>query len=147
ALSENMIWTAERVDIPWKVGRSRQLGLFDCLRYKRKIPYNQLGTGEFAFASRALWHKIRGYDETMVRHRLGCDVRGVAQMLWHGATSQKAGHVFHLEHPTSCTESAVAELSHGETAPLDNIPYQNPASWGLADRREFEVAERVWRLE
>src|SRR5215510_842174 len=54
-LDPNVAWTAERVDIAWQEDTQRELGLVDSLRYRRAIPYHQLGTGEFILASRNLW--------------------------------------------------------------------------------------------
>jgi len=144
-LDPAVAWTAERVDISWREDQQDEIALWDSLRYRRLIPYGQLGTGEFCLAARDLWHEIRGYDELMVKHRIGCDVRGTAQMLAHGATIKKAGTVLHLAHPTSCTENIQAH--HGEMATVEGVPYLNPDDWGLGNSREVQLAERVWRLE
>jgi hypothetical protein len=144
-LNPAVAWTAERVDIPWNEQGQDRISLLESLRYRRAIPYHQLGTGEFIFAARELWHRTRGYDERMIRHRIGCDVRGTAQMLAHGATIRRAGYVLHLQHPTSCTEGI--RPHHGEAAHLEDIPYHNGDDWGLGHAREVELAERVWRLE
>ncbi|MDT7604811.1 MAG: hypothetical protein QOF61_2808 [Acidobacteriota bacterium] len=145
SLRDDVIWTTQRVDIPWREGRARAMGLADILRYRRVSPYNPMGTGEFAFASRELWHRARGYDEALSRHRIGADMRGVAQMMAHGARTQRAGFVLHLAHPTSCSEGV--QPHHGEWAGVEGIPYHNPDDWGLADARETQLAQRVWRLE
>ena len=139
------VWTAERIDIPWREDSQRHIGLVGSLLYRRVIPYHELGTGEFCLAGREMWHKIRGYDELMVRHRIGCDVRGTAQMLAHGATIRKTGTVLHLAHPTSCTENI--QPHHGAMATVEGVPYHNPDDWGLGNCREVQLAERVWRLE
>jgi hypothetical protein len=144
-LNETQVWSAERIDIPWREGRATDIGLTDTLRYRRKIPYHPLGTGEFAFASKRLWELAGGYDESLVRHRIGVDKRGVAQMIAHGGRSERAGIVFHLAHPSSCTESV--QEHHGEWATLEGVPYKNDPNWGLADREENELAERVWLLK
>jgi hypothetical protein len=144
-LTEDLVWSAERIDIPWREGRATDIGLADTLRYRRKIPYHPLGTGEFAFASKRLWERAGGYDESLVRHRIGVDKRGVAQMIAHGGHSERAGIVFHLAHPSSCTESV--QEHHGEWATLEGVPYDNGPNWGLADRKETELAERVWLLK
>lgn len=143
-LADNIAWTAQRVDIPWDQGRQR-IGLIDCLRYRRVIPYENLGTGDFLLASRELWRRIRGYDESLLKHRIGCDIRGAAQMLAHGAQIRKIGDILHLAHPTSCSEQV--QPHHGEYASLDNLPYQNSDDWGLGNCRETQVAERIWQLE
>ena len=144
-MPEDVVWTAERIDIPWKECVQDRIRLVDTLRYRRLIPYDPLGTGEFALASRERWHRARGYDELMVRHRIGCDIRGVAQMVAQGATIAKAGTVLHLTHPTSCTERIMPH--HGELAGKEGLPYSNGDNWGLGQAREVLVAPRVWRLE
>lgn len=144
-LSEELVWSAERIDIPWREGRATGIGLIDTLRYRRRIPYHPLGTGEFAFASKRLWERAGGYDESLVRHRIGVDKRGVAQMIAHGARSERAGVVFHLAHPSSCTERV--QEHHGEWATLEGVPYENDSNWGLANREEIELSERVWLLK
>jgi hypothetical protein len=144
-LDPDVLWTAERWDIPWREDRQKEIGLWGSLRYRRLIPYERLGTGEFCLASRTLWHRARGFDERLVRHRIGCDVRGTAQMLAQGGSVQRVGTVLHLTHPTSCTENV--QPHHGELATIDGVPYQNPEDWGLGNCREIQLAERVWRLE
>ena len=142
--TSNAVGTAQRIDIPWADGQAPHLRLWQCIRRGRPIPYDQLGTGDFLLASQAVWQAARGYDESLVRHRIGCDVRGTAQMVAHGAQVRRVGSVFHLEHPTSCVQGI--QPHHGEMASLEGVPYTNPPSWGLADLAEAEVAERVWRL-
>lgn len=144
-LQQDVLWTAERFDIPWRENEQTEIGFWGSLRYRRVNPYTELGTGEFCLASRELWHRARGFDEQMVRHRFGCDVRGTAQMVALGGSIRRAGSVLHLSHPTSCTEGVQAH--HGEAATPDGVPYQNPDDWGLANLKEVEIAERVWRLE
>jgi len=143
-LDSDVLWTAERWDIPWRENRQTEIGLLDSLRYRRLIPYERLGTGEFCLASRELWHRARGFDEQMVRHRIGCDVRGTAQMVAHGASIRRVGTVLHLAHPTSCTENI--QPHHGDLATPEGVPYQNPDDWGLGNLAEVEIADRVWQL-
>jgi hypothetical protein len=144
-LDDNLLWTAERWDIPWREDEQRHIGFWGSLRYRRPIPYERLGTGEFSLASRELWHRARGFDEGMVRHRIGCDVRGTAQMIALGGTVRRVGTVLHLTHPTSCTENI--QPHHGELATPEGVPYENGDDWGLGDAREVQLAERIWRLD
>lgn len=144
-LDPEVAWTAERVDIAWRKDEQRSIDLLSSLRYRRFIPYHQLGTGEFVLASKQMWERTRGYDERMVRHRIGCDLRGTAQMLAHGASIERAGVVLHLQHPTSCTENI--QPHHGEMATVEGVPYRNPDDWGLGSAREVQLAERIWQLE
>jgi hypothetical protein len=144
-LSPRVVWNTQRVDIPWREGRQTGVTLSSTLRYKRISPYSQYGTGEFCLASRELWHEVRGFDESMVRHRIGCDVRGTAQMMAHGAQVQRAGLVLHLAHPSSCSEGV--KPHHGEMAtPNEGLPYVNDENWGLAELEESKIADRVWQL-
>jgi hypothetical protein len=144
-LDPKIVWTAERFDIPWRENKQTRIGLGSSLRYQRLIPYEVLGTGEFCLASREMWHRIRGFDERMVKHRIGCDIRGTAQMRAHGARIKRVGTVLHLAHPTSCTENV--QPHHGEMATVEGVPYENVANWGLGDSREVQIDERVWQLE
>ncbi|HVF50868.1 MAG TPA: hypothetical protein VNA19_12320 [Pyrinomonadaceae bacterium] len=144
-LDPQVAWTAERIDIAWREEQQTHLSMLESLRYRRFTPYDKLGTGEFILASKQLWERTRGYDETLVKHRIGCDVRGTAQMLAHGAEINRAGFVLHLQHPSSCVEGI--RPFHGEMATVEGVPYENGADWGLADRREVQLAERIWRLE
>ncbi len=144
-LKEDVLWTAERRDIPWRENEQKEIGFWGSLRYRRVNPYVALGTGEFCMASRALWHRARGFDEQLVRHRYGCDIRGTAQMVALGGSIRRAGTVLHLTHPTSCTEKI--QPHHGEEATPDGVPYRNPDDWGLGNLNEVQIAERVWRLE
>ena len=145
-LDQNTAWTAERVDIAWREDEQQSLDLIESLRYRRFNKYQQLGTGEFVLASRELWRRTRAYDEAMVRHRFGCDVRGTAQMLSCGAQLAYAGSMLHLMHPTSCAEGL--QPHHGESASWeDGLPYQNDENWGLDDYKEIQLSERVWQLQ
>ena len=144
-LDKNVLWTAERRDIPWRENSQTDIGLLGSLRFRRVNPYVQLGTGEFCLASRELWHRARGFDEQMVKHRMGCDVRGTAQMVALGGSIRRVGTVLHLTHPSSCTEGLMPH--HGEAATPDGVPYQNPDDWGLGSCNETKIAERVWQLE
>ncbi|MDT7542557.1 MAG: hypothetical protein QOE33_2461 [Acidobacteriota bacterium] len=144
-LDPDVIWTTERVDINWRENEQEHIDLLTSLRYRYFIPYVDLGTGEFNLASKQMWDRSRGYDESLVRHKIGCDRRGIAQMLAHGGRIKKAGTVLHLQHPTSCVEGV--RPFHGEMATIEGVPYTNPEDWGLANARETPLAERVWRLE
>ncbi len=141
---DRVAWTAQRIDVSWRDFHRKSIGLMDCVRYRRMIPYEPLGTGDFLLATRILWHQVRGYDESLVKHRIGCDMRGAAQMRALGAEIRRIGTVVHLAHPTSCTEEV--RPHHGEFAPADGIPYENGRDWGLGDRSEEQIHDRVWRL-
>jgi len=142
--SEECALTAERIDIDWKEWRESGIGLTDCLRFRRMIPYSPFGTGDFLMARRAVWEKIRGYDENLLRHRIGCDARGAAQMVAHNARLRKIGRILHLAHPTSCTEGV--QPHHGEAAPMNDLPYVNGPDWGQGNRKQIQIGERIWQL-
>lgn len=143
-LSEMVAWTAQRIEVPCPDHRS-DVALLDFLRYQRINPYSKFGTGEFHLASRQLWEKVRGYDESLTGHRWHCDTRGIAQMLAHGAEVNRAGVVLHYAHPTSSSAGPLPH--HGDGATLDGLPYQNADNWGMSDGREVELSERIWRVE
>lgn len=138
-------WTATRYDIPWDEHREKPFGFSDCLRYRRALPYHRHGTGDFLMATKAAWAKSGGYDESMTRHRIGCDIRGAAQLESFGVDLKRIGNVMHLAHAGSASEGT--GVHQGVRATTDGLPYTNPANWGLSDCRETSIAERVWRLE
>ena len=142
SLSPDAALTAQRIDIPWREQRSRPASVLDTLWYRRVIPDHSLGTGEFLLAHRQLWRRSGGYDESSARHRIGIDKRGTAQLLAIGGQANRAGLVFHLAHPTSCTEGV--QDHHGEWAGVEGVPYVSPPSWGLEGRQETPLGERVW---
>lgn len=144
-LSEEIAFIAERVDIDWTEWRGRGIGPADCLRFKRIVPISPHGTGDFLMARRHLWHRVEGYDENLLRHRIGCDARGAAQMRAHTVELRKIGKILHLAHPTSCTEDGVRP-HHGEAATLADLPYHNGPGWGQGDRQLVEIGERIWQL-
>lgn len=143
-LRDGEVWTAERHDVRWDGRSDSGLRLRNSFVPRRVVPYRALGTGEFALASKAVWERAGGYDESRVRHRMGCDSRGVAQMVAQGATIRRAGSVLHLDHETSCTVSGGPH--QGETAGVEGIPYRNSDDWGLAGAEEVEIGERVREL-
>lgn len=137
--------TAERADIYWDEWRARKINIIDCITYKRIIPYSLYGTGDFLLASRMIWNRMRGYDENLHNHRIGCDVRGAAQMVLHGASLVRIGRIMHLAHPTSCTEGV--RPHHGERATIEDLPYHNSESWGFGKCSEIKLGERIWQLD
>lgn len=137
--------TAERVDVDWGQRSTGEMNLFDFIAFKKIITTSRYGTGDFLMATNSLWHSIKGYDERLQKHRVGCDVRGAAQMVAHLASMESIGQVLHFAHPTSCTEAGI-QPHHGENASLDGIPYINSENWGLTDYTENQIGERVWLL-
>lgn len=145
-LSKDFVWVTRRADINWKEPAGRRVRLLDCLNLRRLLSDIYFGTGEFLLAEKALWHKARGYDESLIRCRLNCDARGSAQMVALGAGIKRAGLVFHVAHATSNSERVQAH--HGEVSPVEeDLPYQNGDDWGLGNCREVGLAERVWLLQ
>lgn len=144
APADDLAYTAERIDIHWREWRQAEIGWADCLRFKRLIPHSRYGTGDFLMASRALWRRVGGYDEHLLRHRIGCDARGAAQMIARGARLERIGRILHLAHPTSCTEGV--QPHHGEAAPLGDLPYDNGDDWGQGQRSLVRIGERIWQL-
>lgn len=145
-VSDETIWVTRRVDVNWGGAQRESVRALECLNYQRMLFDIPLGTGEFLLASKRMWERARGYDESLTRHRLGCDERGTAQMLAHGAQLRKAGYIFHLDHPNTYRE--VRQPHHGEVADVrSDLPYVNGDDWGLGNLREVPLAERVWRLE
>jgi hypothetical protein len=143
-LDAEFVWTAQRIDINWRSAGKARIRLLDVLRRRKVIPYTPYGTGEFTLAHTLAWAQAGAYDERMDRHRSGCDTRGTRQMELNGRRLARAGTVYHLAHPSSCTEAV--RPHHGEKASMSDLPYSNRPDWGLASCLETEIADRVWRL-
>ena len=144
-MSDLTAFVAQRIDIRWDDTRKNDISVSDCMFFDKIITPSIYGTGDFLMASQALWNKIKGYDESLYKHRIGCDVRGTAQMMAYRARTHILGKILHLAHPTSCTQGGI-QPHHGENATLEGIPYSNQENWGLGDCRDEQIGERIWQL-
>lgn len=102
--------------------------------------------GDFILAHRDLWHRARGYDESLTDKRNYCDNHGAAQLYSMGARPRIIGLHYHLDHPESCRNATFAHQGK-EFDPWTGIPYANNEDWGQADAVERQIGERTWRLE
>jgi hypothetical protein len=102
--------------------------------------------GNLLIAHRELWHRIRGYDETVTDRRVNCDDHAMAQMQALGVRARILGHRYEFDDPGSWKYGP--KPHHGE--PWDfrtGVPYRNRDDWGLANARELQIGERVWSIE
>lgn len=143
-LAARTVYLARRVDICWSATHRPWPQMIAPWRRVRILALDDLGPGDFLLTSRAVWEEAQGYDESLRRHRLGCDGRGVLQMRTLGAAVRHVGSVFHMDHATSSLNAI--RPWQGEVASLEGIPYSNPPDWGLRGAVETPIAERVWRL-
>lgn len=112
------------------------------LGWRQDLAY---GCGDFTMAHKSLWHRARGYDESMKNERISCDGRGLFQLLKVGGKQIHLGFHYHLFHQS--TSSGSGNVSHGRIFEYwKDLPYENPASWGLGDCIEEPIGDRVWRL-
>lgn len=108
-------------------------------------PYNLSATvGNFIFTHKKNWLKATGYDERLYNVRAGVDSNGLLQLLYSGLKTQVLGSHFHLDHPESIIHGT--NDSHGNHL-FDNIPYQNPDDWGMANYPLKKISERIWELQ
>ncbi|HEV2765499.1 MAG TPA: hypothetical protein VGV38_21125 [Pyrinomonadaceae bacterium] len=148
-LDERLVFRTRRVELRWDGSAPRQEYLRDPRNrveyrggWRQELAY---GCGDFTLAHRSLWHRARGYDESLTGERISCDGRGLMQLIKLGGRPVHMGHHYHLFHGTSSVASGHG--SHGEIFKYwENLPYENPPEWGLGDCAEEEVAERVWKL-
>jgi len=147
-LSENTIYRAQRIDADWRGEQSVLWFLLNPKRYTKLYPvreYCLAGSGDFVLSSRRLWFMARGYDESLLEHRIHCDSRGIMQLVALGGRVQLIGSAFHLNHPTSCSYGV--QLHHGLPASItEGIPYLNADTWGLSDCQEILIGDRIWML-
>lgn len=144
-LALQTVYLTRRVDIAWDSRLRPQRQMVDPRRYVRILPLDPIGPGDFILASRKLWHTAGAFDESLARHRLGCDGRFILHLRALGSAVEHVGSVFHMDHPTSSHNSV--QPFHGEVAPFDGLPYSNPPDWGMRDATETPLAERVWQLK
>ena len=148
-LNERLVFCTRRKELRWDGSPPTPNYLRDSRNlidyrfgWRQDLAY---GCGDFTMAHRNLWHRARGYDESMTNERISCDGRGLMQLLELGGRQVHMGFHYHLFHPT--TSSAAGNVSHGEIFEYwQNLPYENPSNWGLADCSEEPIAERVWKL-
>ncbi|MDX6612617.1 MAG: hypothetical protein QOD75_1803 [Blastocatellia bacterium] len=148
-MGEELVFVTRRKELQWDGSFPTQNYLRDpqnLIEYRfgwrQDLAY---GSGDFTLAHKKLWHRARGYDESLTDQRISCDGRGLFQLLELGGKQVHMGFHYHLFHET--TSSAAGNASHGEFFDYrQNLPYQNSANWGLGDCREEQLAERVWQL-
>lgn len=102
--------------------------------------------GNFVLAPRELWHRARGYDESLTDRRVVCDAHGVSQLYNLGAKPRVLGRHYHLDHPESC-QNAILDHQGKYFDPWEGIPYRNGDDWGQADARERLIGERTYYLD
>lgn len=153
-LDKNLIFRTRRVEWRWDGGPVTQQSLTDArnrvafrLGWKQELDY---GCGDFVLASRDLWQRARGYDESLRATRIHADGRGLYQLIEAGGKPVHMGLHYHLFHESSSSLQGgvfTGESRFGAAFPYrENLPYTNPPDWGLADCAEEQVAERVWKL-
>jgi hypothetical protein len=148
-LDKRLVFATRRKELRWDGSSPSQKYLKDprnLIEYRfgwrQDLAY---GSGDFTMAHKSLWHRARGYDESMKNERISCDGRGLCQLLEVGGKPIHMGFHYHLFHPT--TSSASGNISHGQIFEYSkNLPYQNAVEWGLGDCAEELLAERVWKL-
>jgi hypothetical protein len=149
-LAPHLVFRTRRIELRWDGSPPRQDYLRDPRnRVEYRFGWRQdvaYGSGDFTLASRELWHRAGGYDETMKASRINCDGRGLLQLLELGGRIAHLGFHYHLHHGTS--SAASGNTSHGDLfAYWEGLPYENGPHWGLGRCGEKEVAERVVQLE
>jgi hypothetical protein len=148
-LDPRVVFRTRRIELRWDGQPPTQKYLRDPANIiEYKFGWRQMltyGCGDFTLAHRDLWHRARGYDESLMDSRLNCDGRGLLQLFEIGGKPAHMGFHYHLYHQTSSASSG--NVSHGGSFEYwKNLPYANPETWGLGDCAEEPLAERVWKL-
>jgi hypothetical protein len=149
-LNEQIIFRTRRIELRWSGEALTQKYLRNPVnRIEFKYGWRQqthYGCGDFTLAHRELWHKSRGYDESLRGSRMNCDGRGLLQLEAMRARIVHLGFSYHLHHQSSSTASG--NSSQGESFEYwKNIPYSNSSEWGLGDCEEKPIGERIWLLQ
>ena len=148
-LDKRLVFRTRRIELLWSgQGLNQQYLRNHESRIEFKYGWKQwitYGCGDFTLAHRELWHRARGYDESLKKSRFNCDGRGLLQLLCLGGKPIQMGFHYHLHHQNSSACSG--NSSHGESFEYwRNLPYENHSDWGLGDCVEKPLGERVWIL-
>lgn len=104
--------------------------------------------GNFILTHRDNWMLSTGYDERLKDTRLGMDNNGLDNMVAKGVKPMVIGDHYHLDHNESAIKGS--NPTHGNQSVVtqrSNIPFTNPADWGLQQYNRKQVSERVWELQ
>jgi hypothetical protein len=115
-------------------------------------PYHAEGSGDFIMASKIGFEALRGFNETIRFAKIHKDTQFCVHAGLLHFDLVPIGNVYHLYHWNSWM-TLPPEKRIAPDAPwgpsyqhLKNLPYLNPANWGLADYAEAPLADRLWRL-
>lgn len=152
-LNEKLVFRTRRIELRWNGEAVTKEYLSDPRNrgeyrrgWRQELCY---ACGDFVLAPTKLWHRGRGYDESLRDVRINADGRGLMQLLKIGGKSAHMGHHYHIFHGASSSQHGeyTKEDRFGATFPYwENLPFENPPTWGLGDCREELIAERVWML-
>lgn len=137
---ERILYRAHRVEVPretsWTQAEQIREGCES--RCGATSPCYYLGGGDFSFASRTLWHALRGYNERVRFSTRAKDWQFFLSAAAQGIKIHFVGNVYHLEHeggfrntPGHMRESHKAHFG----GPWDiefGLPVRNPEDWGFA---------------
>lgn len=156
SLREGCLYRAERVSIrndldfpsatPAAIeDRSNIVRVDTCTEPPYDEPPYTNAAGDFSMLDTGTMHGIRGYDESITFARLHIDAR----LGWTAMTvvdsCELLGRIYHISHSTS--HGTKQYRTPGRIYDhLANIPYANPASWGLAAFDWKELEPRLYRV-
>jgi hypothetical protein len=120
-----------------------------------KLPYMAGGTGDFILLDRETFHELRGFNEIYRAVRVGLDRNFVVKALSSGVPlTDIGGPVYHVNHVGTLRftknlsdHASAGATSRGEKWNANNVTYDNPPSWGLADAPMRPCGDGCWTLD
>jgi hypothetical protein len=104
-------------------------------------PYYMNASGDFIMASREVWDRCQGFNETIVHSKVHLDGNFCANAVrQHQIPLDVVGKIWHLEHKSSLNLSYNLYGLNNELAPWGpdwdyTQTYRNPDDWGLATKK------------
>ncbi|HLH29929.1 MAG TPA: hypothetical protein VKY31_01925 [Terriglobia bacterium] len=105
-------------------------------------PYYLGAGGDFCLATRALWHKLRGFNETVRFSTRAKDWQFFLSAAAEGIDIEFIGDVYHLDHEGGFRNTAAKNLNSqavhfGKWWDIEfGLPIQNPVHWGFSNLPE-----------
>ena len=161
ALKDGRVYRANRVDLKLGIDESEiHHPLLDnpdnhVPRTPIKPPLYAGATGDFVLLDRETVGRLRGFNEIYRLARAGVDHNFLVKARSCGVPIEDVGApVYHLSHTTSfqvarhvASENEAESLWGRRHWHQDEVIYDNPDGWGLAEAPMTRVDDRIWRIE
>jgi hypothetical protein len=156
ALRQGCLYRAERVNIDANLNvleagaddieaPSAVVSVDTCSEPPYDTPPYSHASGDFLMVDRATMQGIRGFDESIRFARLHLDSRFCFTAMAAGLDCELLGRIYHINHRNAYT-NRLDDYPGRRYDYMADLPYVNPADWGLARFAWTQSDERLWRI-